>query len=111
MGECPIKKKGDLKTFFRKTLQEDDPKPFNKEINVSDEAKEFVFKLLTKDPAKRLGFYGEEGIKKIKSHPWFSKPEEIIWYDYLAKNVIFMFLIGLILLVQTSISTLSKRIK
>ena len=44
---------------------------FPQKINVSDEAKDIIQKLLEKNPKKRLG--SQNGIEDIKKHPFFSK--------------------------------------
>ena len=41
-----------------------------KRIQLSDEAKDIIKKLLEKDPKKRLGY--QNGIEEIKKHPFFS---------------------------------------
>ena len=44
---------------------------FPKRINLSDEAKDVIQKLLEKNPKKRLGYH--KGIEEIKNHPFFAK--------------------------------------
>ena len=44
---------------------------FPQKINISDEAKDIIQKLLEKNPKKRLG--SQNGILDIKKHPFFSK--------------------------------------
>ena len=44
---------------------------FPKRINLSNEAKDIIQKLLEKNPKKRLGY--QKGIEEIKSHPFFAK--------------------------------------
>ena len=44
---------------------------FPKRINLSDDAKDIIQKLLEKNPKKRLG--AQKGIEEIKSHPFFAK--------------------------------------
>ena len=44
---------------------------FQKRIQLSDEAKDIIKKLLEKDPKKRLGY--QNGIEEIKKHPFFAK--------------------------------------
>ena len=44
---------------------------FPQKINISDEAKDIIQKLLEKDPKIRLG--SQNGIAEIKKHPFFSK--------------------------------------
>ena len=47
------------------------PVKFPKKINLSEEAKDIIQKLLEKNPKKRLGSKG--GIEEIKKHPFFAK--------------------------------------
>jgi serine/threonine protein kinase len=42
---------------------------FSEKVKTSDEAKDFICKLLNKDPKKRLGSSGEAG--QVLAHPWF----------------------------------------
>ena len=44
---------------------------FPKRINLSDNAKDIIQKLLEKNPKKRLGY--KNGIEEIKKHPFFDK--------------------------------------
>ena len=44
---------------------------FPKRINLSEEAKDIIQKLLEKNPKKRLGY--QKGIEEIKNHPFFAK--------------------------------------
>ena len=44
---------------------------FPKRINLSDNAKDIIQKLLEKNPKKRLGY--KNGIEEIKKHPLFYK--------------------------------------
>ena len=44
---------------------------FPKRINLSDDAKDIIQKLLEKNPKKRLG--AQKGIEEIKNHPFFAK--------------------------------------
>lgn len=54
--------------------------------DISAEAKDFIVQLTHKDPAERLG-YGEDGIEKIKKHPWVS---DVNWDDIIhAKNEVY----------------------
>ena len=46
------------------------PVKFPKKINLSDDAKDLIKKLLEKDPKKRLGY--QNGIEEIKNHPFFA---------------------------------------
>ena len=41
-----------------------------KEINIPNEAKDLIEKILVKDPKKRIG-YGSKDYKEIKNHPYF----------------------------------------
>jgi serine/threonine protein kinase len=41
---------------------------------VSEEAKDFVYRLLERDPAKRLGFRG--GVAEVRAHPLF---DDVNW--------------------------------
>jgi serine/threonine protein kinase len=43
---------------------------FSDKVKISDEAKDFIVKLLSKDPKKRLGSSGEAN--EVLAHPWFS---------------------------------------
>ena len=43
---------------------------FSDKVKISDEAKDFVVKMLRKDPSERLGAKGEAS--EILSHPWFA---------------------------------------
>ena len=45
------------------------PDPARHRISMSDEVKDFITKLLTKDPAGRLGTQGSE---EVLSHPWLA---------------------------------------
>ena len=47
------------------------PVKFPKKVNLSEEAKDIIQKLLEKNPKKRLGSKG--GIEEIKKHPFFAK--------------------------------------
>mmetsp|Transcript_33933 Transcript_33933/g.33457 ORF Transcript_33933/g.33457 Transcript_33933/m.33457 type:complete len:98 (+) Transcript_33933:238-531(+) len=49
---------------------------------LSDEAKDLLSKLLTKDPDKRLGS-GVNDAQDVKSHPWFAN---ISWDDIYNKG-------------------------
>ena len=42
---------------------------FPKNVKISEEGKDFIRKLLHKDPIKRLG--AAKGLEEIKEHPWF----------------------------------------
>ena len=44
---------------------------FPKRINLSDDAKDIIQKLLEKNPKKRMGY--QKGIEEIKKHPFFAK--------------------------------------
>jgi serum/glucocorticoid-regulated kinase 2 len=44
---------------------------FPKRINLSEDAKDIIIKLLEKNPKKRLGY--QKGIEEIKKHPFFAK--------------------------------------
>ena len=44
---------------------------FPKRVNLSEEAKDIIQKLLEKNPKKRLGY--QKGIEEIKNHPFFAK--------------------------------------
>ena len=46
------------------------PDPTRHKIKMSDNCKDFISKLLEKDPANRLGTRG--GIEEVMSHPFFS---------------------------------------
>jgi serine/threonine protein kinase len=43
---------------------------FSEKVKVTDDAKDFISKLLTKDPKKRLGSSGES--TEVLAHPWFN---------------------------------------
>ncbi|OHS99805.1 AGC family protein kinase [Tritrichomonas foetus] len=45
--------------------------------NISEEAIDFVSRLLQQDPSKRLGY---KSIEEIKQHPWFAK-NDIDWHN------------------------------
>ena len=47
------------------------PVKFPKKVNLSEEAKDIIQKLLEKNPKKRLG--SQNGIEEIKNHPFFAK--------------------------------------
>ena len=51
---------------------------FSDKVKVSDEAKDFIVKLLNRDPKKRLGSNGEAN--EVLSHPWFAgmDPEKMM---------------------------------
>lgn len=61
----------DKETLFSNILNNEIEVP----EDVSENAKDLIWKLLCKDPKERLGF---NGAKEIKDHPWFSK---ISWSD------------------------------
>lgn len=44
------------------------PDPIKHKIEMSDEMKDFIERLLDRDPANRLGVNGAED---VKAHPWF----------------------------------------
>mmetsp|Transcript_42273 Transcript_42273/g.40498 ORF Transcript_42273/g.40498 Transcript_42273/m.40498 type:complete len:121 (+) Transcript_42273:1249-1611(+) len=44
------------------------PDPQRHKITMSDECKDFISKLLEKDPANRLG--SKNGLEEILAHPW-----------------------------------------
>jgi len=46
------------------------PDPERHKIFMTEDCKDFITKLLTKDPTQRLGFHG--GCDEVLSHPWFS---------------------------------------
>lgn len=59
MGEVPIWRdasKHDVMYFLKKILPNKPPKQFDPKIPVSSEVKDFLLKLLIKNPQKRLGF-------------------------------------------------------
>ena len=43
---------------------------FPKKPYISKEGKDIIYRLLQKDPQKRLG---SKGIEEIKQHPWFNQ--------------------------------------
>jgi serine/threonine protein kinase len=40
-------------------------------VSISEEARDIIFKLLNKNPKKRLGYYSD--FKEILLHPWFKE--------------------------------------
>ena len=44
------------------------PDPVKHKIEMSDEMKDFIERLLDRDPANRMGVKGAE---EVKNHPWF----------------------------------------
>ncbi len=44
------------------------PDPIKHKIEMSDEMKDFIERLLDRDPANRMGVKGAE---EVKNHPWF----------------------------------------
>lgn len=58
---------------FRTELQ------WPEDVTISPEAKDFIAKLLVREPSKRLG---ANGIEEVKSHPWF---DGIEWDTLLSK--------------------------
>lgn len=57
------------------------PDPIKHKIPMSDEMKDFITKLLTKDPSKRLG---TKSNKEILEHPWF---DDINWKKLYRKEI------------------------
>jgi serine/threonine protein kinase len=59
--------------------------------NISNEASDFILKLLTKDPRKRLGG-GKDGAEDLKRHPFFkvrfSQSHVCIIYNFLESCLI-----------------------
>ncbi len=68
MGTHPFVRETTIKDFFIK--MEKAKVKFFEDIEVSDEVKDFIRRLLEKDPQKKLGF-GEEGFKEVLGHDWF----------------------------------------
>jgi serine/threonine protein kinase len=81
-GRSPFKHKNDRK--LRKLIKKGKfpwPDPEKHKIHLSDDLKDFISKLLTPDPIKRLG---AKGVDEIISHSWF---KNINFEDVLQKNV------------------------
>ena len=55
---------------------------FKKSINISDEAKDFISRLLVKNPKKRLG--SKRGFIEVFEHPWF---RDFDWVDLLERKI------------------------
>lgn len=58
------------------------PDPTRHKIKMSDACKDFITKLLEKDPANRLGTKG--GLDEVMSHPFFA---ELNMQELVAKNI------------------------
>ena len=59
---------------------------FPKRVNLSNEAKDVIQKLLEKNPKKRLG--SQKGIEEIKSHPFFLAYINLLGLSYFPKYII-----------------------
>ena len=44
------------------------PDPIKHKIDMTEELKDFISRLLERDPSKRLGV---NGVKEVKNHKWF----------------------------------------
>ena len=74
--------------MFNKILNEDIPLSFPE--NLSEEVKDLMSKLLTRNPNERIGH--SKGIEEIKEHPWC---QDIDWKDYSDKKVTPPFIPGI----------------
>ena len=68
-GESPFYFDGVPETELYRSIEEDEVPPISE--NVSEAAKELVFKLLEKDPLDRIGSLAG-GEKEIVDHKWFA---------------------------------------
>ncbi|CAO3676696.1 unnamed protein product [Rhizopus stolonifer] len=58
------------------------PLNFPEDIHISSECRQVIEGLLTRDPKSRLG-HGEQGIEKLKAHPWF---QGLDWHELETKE-------------------------
>ena len=68
--------------YKNKEIFNEKPVIFPKKINLSDDAKDVIKKLIENDPKKRLG--SQNGIEEIKAHPFFAN----IDFDLIEKKKI-----------------------